>query len=674
MLVSWNWLTQYVDLKLDHDELVDRLSLSGLNHEGTEVVDGDRVIDLEVTSNRGDCLGHLGVAREIALLTGQSLRVPEVASAMGVGPDQIKIDNDHPAACPRFTARVIRGVSVGPSPEWMQTALRSIGLTPVNNVVDVTNYVMMECGNPLHAFDAAKIQGDTIVVRPGLEGEKIEAIDHRTYEVDPWFCMIADRQKALSIAGVMGGAGSEVNDSTTDVVIEVAQFTPLFVRRAARRLKLSSGASFRFERKVDPEGVDWASRRACQLILELAGGTIAGDLAQSAEPMIDREAISLRDRSAARLLGVAIDRNETDRILQGLGCVRAAQSRGDVTDWTPPTWRHDLTREVDLIEEIARIAGYHRIPENAPVPVTASTTRPFEAVRRRITQVMVAAGCSEAMTPSVVTSELDGMLSPFSDVPPVQTRTPLIGGARSLRRSLIPSLLASRSANWASASRHADLFEIAHVYLPPPGNRSENLPAEEYHVGLVSGADYFDVKGLVAELVTRLGIDEPMSVAMIDVDGMAAGTAITLKLGETVFGVMGRVSSSLTQSLKLSGDVVVAELQLPPLVEASRLVPQQRSVSGFPTIRRDLNLIVDQSVRWADLAASVRRGGGELVRDLDYVETFRKPEVDGADTKRMLISVELQSDRETLSGDQADAAVAGILEAVGSDVGARLLG
>ncbi len=674
MLVSWNWLSKYVDLPLGHDQLVDRLSLSGLNHEGTETIDGDRVIDLEVTSNRSDCLGHLGVAREIALLTGGTLRVPEVAAAMGLGPALMKIDNQHPAACPRFTARVIRGVKIGPSPDWMRSALQSIGITPINNVVDVTNYVMMESGNPLHAFDASKIDGDAIIVRPGKPGEKIEAIDHRTYEVDEWFCVIADRSKAISIAGVMGAANSEVTDSTTEVVIEVAQFTPLFIRRAARRLKLSSGASFRFERKVDPAGVDWASRRACQLILELAGGTITGGMAESIEPMIDRDAISLRDDAVERLLGVTIDSDESDRILQGLGCVRAAESRREATDWTPPTWRHDLTREVDLIEEIARIAGYDRIPENAPVPVTASATRPFDSVRRRITDVLVAAGLTEAMTPSVVTDDIDRLISPFSDDPPVQTRTPLIGGARSLRRSLIPSLIASRSANWAAASRHADLFEIAHVYRPPRREQPDQLPAEEYHVGLVSGADYFEIKGLIAEILTRLGIETPMSVEALDVNGLAAGTSIALKLNETRFGVMGRVAKSVAGPMKLPGKVTVAELQLPVLVEATDLVPRQRRVSEFPTIRRDLNLIVGESVRWSDLASSVRRGGGELVRDLEYLETFRKPDVDGPNTKRLLISVQLQSDHETLSGEQADATVAGILQAAGRDVGAKLLG
>ena len=280
MIVSWKWLQQYVELNMPHDELVDRLTMSGLNHEGTENVDGDKAIDLEVTSNRPDCLGHLGVAREIAVLFDTPLTIPDPQPTESDDPigDVCSVEITCPEKCFRYTARLIRGVKIGPSPDWMLDRLETIGVAPVNNVVDITNYVMFECGQPLHAFDFAKVADGKIIVRSGTAGEKMEAIDHRTYELSPTDCIIADPVSSVAIGGVMGGADSEINDATTDVLVESAYFDQLSVRNTARRLKLFSPSSFRFERDIDSAGIDWASRRCCELILDLAGGQLCSGM------------------------------------------------------------------------------------------------------------------------------------------------------------------------------------------------------------------------------------------------------------------------------------------------------------------------------------------------------------------------------------------------------------
>lgn len=669
MLVSWKWLSRYVDLAVSHEELSSRLSLSGLNHEGTETVHGDVVIDLEVTSNRGDCLGHVGVAREISVLYGSELKKPEpsLVPSSEAASDLLAVSNEFPEACSRYTARVIRGVKVGPSPDWLVEALRSVDIASVNNVVDVTNFVMLECGQPLHAFDHAKVAGKKIVVRPAGEGELIQAIDHRQYKLDPSMCVIADAEQPIAVAGVMGGADSEVTESTTDVVIEAAVFTPLSVRRTARSLKLHSPSSFRFERRVDPIGVEWASRRACELIIEIAGGAVADGMLETAPAVTSSDPVVIRDTQIERVLGISINRDEVERILVALGCTAAAGK----DEFVPPSWRHDLTREADLIEEVARIYGYDKIPEDSPIPVAPSTKRPFDTAMEKIRGVLTAAGLSEAMTPSVVTSQLDETLSPWTDRPSLKTATAMLKGSNRLRRSLLPSLIEGRGNNWASASIEADLFEIAHIYLP--GDQDDSLPAEQYCLGLISGGDFFRLKGAVETLLQRLGVPEELVVTSVERPGFASGGGCELRIGSTLLGYLGVVDEATLKGWKLPGPVNAAELSLDALLDLAELVPQQQTVSAYPVIQRDLNFVVSESVRWNELQNVVRQAVGDDLAGVTYRETYRDTNKDGEDKKRILLSVELQSHSETLSGDQADKLVGRAIKQCSDQLGALLL-
>ncbi len=686
MLVSLKWLTKYVDLPMSHEELAQRLSLSGLNHEGTDLINDDVVIDLEVTSNRGDCLGHIGVAREVGVLYGMPTCTPEPSlkcSDQSID-DLLTVENQFEEACPRYTARVIQGVQVGASPDWLVEALQSVfwkrkldgsieQYQSINNVVDATNYVLMECGQPLHAFDYAKVDGSQIIVRPGHKGEKIDAIDHRQYDLDETTCVIADVKQASAVAGVMGGAASEVSDSTRDLVIESAVFTPLSVRRTARRLKLHSPSSYRFERKVDPMGVEWASQRVCEMIVDLAGGEVVSGVIDTAADIKPREPVVLRASQLERILGIKINAEEVTRILVALGC--EAQS-GDLEStsgksYTPPTWRHDLTREADLIEEVARIYGYEKIPEDAPIPVAPSSKRDFDTAMERIRQVMTAAGLSEAMTPSIVTQRLDESLSPWTDRPALESQTPMLKGARRLRRTLLPSLVEGRAKNWAAASLEADLFEIAHIYLPSDADSA--LPAEQYSLGLIAGRDFFEFKGVLETLCQRLGIEHSLQVAVVERAGFVPGQCVQLVLDDTDVGYLGTVDEKTLKQWKISGPVVAAELDLPKLLEKSQLVPQQKSVSSFPSIQRDLNFVVSESVRWSDMEHVVRAAVGSELAAVTYRETYRDAKKDGKDRKRVLMSVELQSHKATLSGQQADDLVGQVIGACRDQLSAELL-
>ncbi len=508
MIVSLDWLADYVDLP-DVNTLTERLLLSGLNHESTKMVHDDTAVDLEVTSNRPDCLGHIGVAREVSVLFQRPLKIP-AASVMGGEPlHSFSVAIESKDMCPFYSARLIRGVTVGPSPDWLVRRLEAVGVASVNNVVDVTNYVMLECGQPLHAFDLSRLDGEKIIVRRAKEGESFVAINHKEYKLTSEMCVISDSKQPLAIAGVMGGAETEISLETTDVLIESAQFAPLPVRSAARALVLGSPSSYRFERGPDPAAVEWASCRAVNLILELAGGAFAAPAIQAGSLSSSQATIDLRTHRVEQVLGVSVSLQRQREILESLGFVEQ-ESGADVTRWLAPTWRRDCTREIDLVEEVARIEGYDCVPEDIPISAVPVQRSPRERMVRVVSESCVAAGFCEAMTRSVVGERFEEFSSPWGNAPALVCSPPLVQGADRLRRTLLPSLLEARSNSLSSGSSHGDLFEIAHCYLRHENESSDGMvPIEEpLLLALVSGGDFFQGKGFAAAILERLGIYE----------------------------------------------------------------------------------------------------------------------------------------------------------------------
>lgn len=669
MIVSWNWLKEYVLLDMPSAELERRLMMAGLNHESTEDIGGDLAIDLEVTSNRPDCLGHLGIAREVAVLWGRSLKLPAAAPREGAAniADLSRVRLECPDLCYRYTARVIRGVKIGPSPSWLVRRLATIGISAINNVVDITNYVLMECGQPLHAFDLAKLAGPEIVVREGRSGEKLVAIDHKTYDVGPGVCVIADAKRPVAIGGVMGGAESEVTEATRDLLIESAEFAPLSIRTTARRLNLHSPSSYRFERGLDPDGVDWASRRSCELILDLAGGELAaGSIAVGGTPPA-REPIVLRLSQLPRILGITIDAEEVRRILQALGN-REVQADSQKVEVIPPSWRRDLTREIDLIEEVARIHGYEAIPEDVSVPMAPSARSDEDRVFSTIRQVLTAAGFDEALTLSAVEEDWSQAFSPWTDAAPLVSPTPILRRADRLRRSLVPSLLGARRTNETLANPTIELFEIAKVYLPKPGA----LPDEERMLVLTSGGDFFAVKGALEALVARLNPAAQLEVVDASLDLLAAGRACELRLGGERLGFLGEVSEQGKKQFELRGDTTVAEIRVSPLVQAARLTAQYQELPAFPAIGRDINLELPEAIRWAEVAAIVRETSGAALESLEFKEIYRNDALRSAGHKSMLFSLTLRSRESTLTNAEADAIRASIVAECGERFGAVL--
>ncbi len=668
MIVSWDWLRQYVNLDIGLDELCQRLTMAGLNHEGSESVDGDIAIELEVTSNRPDCLGHLGIAREAAVVSGGRFRPPDVTlTESGPPVEQLtSVDVRCPELCPRYLARVIRGVRIGPSPDWLRRRLATCGISSINNVVDITNYVMLEASQPLHAFDYDKLHERRIVVRRAKKGERLVAINGRTYELDADMCVIADAYRPVAIAGIMGGLETEISDSTTNVLIESAQFDPVNVRRTSRRLGLSSPSSFRFERGVDPAGVDWASRRCCQLILELAGGELAQGATGLYPELPARPPIVLRLDQLRRILGIDVPRDRVVEILAALGLQPTKDDGGRITV-VPPSWRPDLTREIDLVEEVGRIYGYDRVPEDEPIPAVCPSEKPREIALRRIRAALVAQGLHEAYTLSFVDEAQLELLRPWTQAEPLRVQHSSRRQENCLRQSLLPSLLAARRLNEARGNEEIELFEIARVYLP----RNGELPDEPLHVGIVADPDLERVKGYADAVLEELGLLDRVSVAATRMAGLADGLAGELTLEGQRVGVIGTVSPAVVKFFDLRRPCCVVELALEPLLKAARLVPTFQPFSPYPAITRDFSFIVAEEITWAQIAETVRGAAKAHLESIQFKEIYRgKPVPRGK--KSVHFRVVFRSAQRTLTSEEIDAVQEAIIRAVCERLGAEL--
>ena len=675
MLVSWEWLSDYVDIDISHEEMATRWALTGLNHESTVMVDGVPVIDLEITSNRGDCLGHIGIAREAAVLLHSELRfpAPQLKIADELASKFLVIENQFEAACPRYIGRIIRDVKIGPSPDWLQKRLLAIGVKPINNVVDATNYVMFECGQPLHAFDLANIRGGRIVVRPARDKENFVAIDHRTYQLDPQMVVIADAERAVALGGVMGGVDSEVSSTTVDILLETAEFMPLSIRRTARKLKLHSPSSYRYERRIDQANMDWASRRCCELILQTAGGQLLAGVVDTGERLPKCRPIILRESKIASVLGIDVPWERSLEILVRLGCqVTGDPSQADA-QILAPSYRSDLTREIDLIEEIARIHGYEQIPEDAAVPLVSSAKRPKDIVMETVRHVVCATGFDETMTPSLICKSTTATLSPWTNEDAMTTLIPLLEGANQLRRSLIPSLIAARLYNQSQTNRDAQLFETANVYLP----RTSGLPGQQFNLGVIGLSDIRTVAGMFEEILHRVcGPDfmqTKMTKSVVSWNTLAPQSGIVWQLAGETIAWIGQLNRSIVDSMKLDCAAAVGEMNLDMLLEHARLVPQLQPIVPFPTVERDLNLILDEATQWQSISAAIQKAAGPLCIQVLFREIYRDTKKDGDGKKRVLLSMHLRSPTETLTSEQADAVMQNVLSACKAEFQATIL-
>ena len=670
MNVSYNWLKDYVETGLGYVEAAKRLTQIGLNVDSIEDLPGDDGrLEVEVTSNRPDCLGHIGVARELAAAVGTKVRLPETSFEESGPPaaDLVKVDIDDLDLCPLYPARVIRGVKIGPSPDWLARRLEAIGLRPVNNVVDVTNYVMMECGQPLHAFDFAGIQGGRIIVRRARPGEHFVAIDHSQHTLEPERLVIADAHRPVALAGVMGGAETEIGDSTADVLLEAAVFDPLSIRNTARALAMMSDASYRFERRVDPAFTDWASRRACRLIVEVAGGRVAPGVVATGRPLPERAEVALRVARIEKLLGLAVPADVAAGILAHLEC-EVLEATGDRIRVRVPSWRPDLEREVDLIEEVARHHGYDKIPESAETRLTVSAPSRHEQVRDAVGHVLTAAGYFEATT-FTFTSRDHAVRFRRGDV----TTEPLVcrGTPLAIRESLLAGVMESLKVNRNAGQNDARLFEIAKRFIPVEG---QDLPQEDAMLAVASGDDFHTVRGVLEAVFAALGVGPRITLAATDrYADLENGAAAEIALDGRPIGMIGRATDAAAAAFEIDEPPVVAEVQYTPLVEAANLEPKYQPLPQFPAMTRDLAIVVDEAATWAEIQRAITAAGAGDLEALEPLDVYRGKQVPPG-KKSVALRFQIRSKTGTLTHEKADEVQTRLLEALKASLGAVLRG
>jgi len=694
MLTSLAWLNRYLDRPVTADEAEHALMEAGFPIESRESLpSGDIKLDVEITSNRGDCLCHVGLAREVAAKTGRALKQPDFKEPAASGEkvaQALTLDNRHPEVCRIFTARVIRGVKIGPSPAWLSAALASVGQRSINNVVDVTNFIASELGNPCHVFDLARLDGQSLVIRYAKEGEPLTTLDgkKRTLKADE--LVVADAARAQSLAGVIGGQDSEVSGSTADVVFEMATWDPVTVRRAARRLGIRTDASYRFERIVDPRTIDAAARRAVALIVEAAGGTVCEGVLAAGKSLPEPLGVRFRPSRCRAVAGIEIATDEIVKHLRGVGVeVEPIGRAGEELRCTVPAWRPDLFREIDLIEEVIRLKGLDAIPVAEKLPIAVGAAQSRERAVREIGSVLTGLGFYETVTFSFVSRE---QAAPFA-VPGIKVVE--IGDDRraaepALRPSIVPSLIACRRANQDRRSVPAGsvrLFEIASIFgETDAGPTRRGASVERRHLALL-----MDVPGTrpgAAENQTGLRL---LRGAVESVVRAMRGTADGLEFAPTVpaggafetgahagitldgkpLGYAALVAPGVLAASGLDAPVVASELNLDALVEG--YPPRARIVGlpAFPAIDRDLTITVGDAIAWAKIQTNVEAARLPWLDRLEFVGTYRGKQV-GPGKKSVTLRLYFRDEHRTLRREEVDPQIESLVGLLKREVGAEV--
>ncbi|MBC8429547.1 MAG: phenylalanine--tRNA ligase subunit beta, partial [Dehalococcoidia bacterium] len=579
---------------------------------GTPLADymGDVIFDLDITPNRPDCLSVIGIAREVAALTGQGLHLPEVGYEESPSPmgKQISVDIVDPDLCPRYCASLITGIEVAVSPRWMQQKLLAYGMRPINNIVDITNYVMLEYGQPLHAFDYHQIRGKKIIVRRADNGEAVVTLDGVKRVLSEDTLVIADEEQAVAIAGVMGGADSEVTQQTTAILLESANFNPASIYHTGNTLNLPSEARLRFERGISPELTLPALKRATQLIIQLASGEAAKGLADVYPGKLEREPILLSTGEVKRLLGVEFSLDQITGALASLGFdCKPAGSASEV--WvTAPYWRSDIHQAVDIIEEVARIIGYDKIPASMlSEPLPRQNPEPILDLKWEVSHSLIGYGFQEVLTYSLTSLELLNKLLPEPhplEPIPLRMANPMTADQEYLRPNLRANLLAALSANRRHEDGSIRLFELGKVYLPRPNDlpdEPEVLCAvlcgtrfEESWQGGEELLDFFEAKGIVEGLLSQLGVEANFEPSVDE--SLHPSKQAAIAIGDNRLGVIGELHPKVLDAFEISGNVYLFEINLAALLPFTIGHKVFQPIPRFPAIVRDIALVVDTGV------------------------------------------------------------------------------
>jgi phenylalanyl-tRNA synthetase beta chain len=667
MRVPIEWLKEYVEFSAAPEELADKLTFSGLEVEGIETVESEPVLDVEVTPNRPDCMSIIGVAREVAALFGSKLTLPSVKFSTNKTSvsDLTSVEIQDTGGCPRYTARVLQDVCIGQSPDWMRKRLVQCGVNPINNVVDITNYVLMECGHPLHAFDKLLLNEERIIVRKARNGEKVVTLDGTEHKLADEMLVIADAAAPVAVAGVMGGASSEIRESTGTVLLESAYFHPVGIRRTSKQLGLATESSVRFERGADVGVVDWASKRAAGLMVELADAKVCdGVIDVFPEPPSKRE-IKLRFARACDLIGVDIKDNEISSILESLGLTVSTPEKGSCVV-AVPTFRVDLEEEADLVEEVARIHGLDKIPDDEP---SSGIVREADDAELRAVSVcrsnLVGLGLCEILNYSFTSDALLDLFDAKDRDARISLLNPASASHAVLRTSLLPQMVESLGRNLAHQVEDVSFFEPGRVFFKDAngayreedrlsiglmgwvgGNRLERK-------GPVTGESIFLwLKGIIEALCLAQHLDN-LQFKDCEHPCLEDGTAVSVMIDGGSCGVAGLVKGRIRKEWRMTEPVAVAEMALVPVLRRVFDVHCMDAIPAYPSIARDIAMVVDENVTHEQIMRAVLEEAPVELTKVELFDIFRKGSL-GAGKKSLAYSIVYRSSERTLTDEEAN--------------------
>ena len=665
----------------------------------------DVILDLDVTPNRPDCLSVIGIAREIAALTGEPLRLPHIHYEEPEEPvDSLaSVDIVEPDLCPRYCASLIAGIKIAPSPSWLQQRLNSCGMRPINNVVDVTNYVMLEYGQPLHAFDYHKLKGRQIIVRRAGNGETITTLDGTERALNPHILVIADKEEVVAVAGIMGGLHSEVTDKTNTILLESANFNQVAIRQGCGYLQLQSEASIRFDKGLNSELPLLPLKRATQLLLELAGGRAARGVIDVYPGKSEPKLISLPAQEVKRLSGMELNIDEILKILKSLGFECQKSNSDSHISVSVPYWRSDIKCSVDLVEEVVRIIGYDRIPItrlSSPLPQQESKLSPpaqRSNLREKLHSILTGFGFQEILTYSLVSMEKLQKLSPKLElkIPPLKVANPMTREQEFLRTSLRAGLLSTLSHNQKFEQAGIRLFEIGKVFLPPSipviatlsetkGNQSQEgreLPQEkELLCAVLSGSraelswqadkeplDFLDAKGVVEIVLNQLGLKASFEIS--DDEGLFPGRGANIIVDDDKVGIVGDLHPKVAQAFELSDAVCLIEIDMEKLLTRITGIKEYHSIPRFPSVSRDIALVVDEQVSYGSVEEIIQ--SFSLVTQTTLFDLYRGEQIPEG-KKSFAIRIVYQSPSHTLTDEEVNQTQEQMLGRLHQKLGATL--
>lgn len=678
MKLPLSWLKKLLPTKLSTQEIADTLTIVGLEVDGIEQIAGDEVFEIALTPNLAHCASVRGVARELAAVTQETLAPSEKVAVTRSGTTDVTVLIENAEGCPRYACQEISGVKVGPSPKWLEERLEQCGIRSVNNVVDVTNLVMMELGHPLHAFDLETIAEKKIVVRNTKKGEKLTTLDEKEHVPSEEMLMICDGKGPIAIAGVMGTAHTEVSEKTTSVLLEAAYFEPTHVRRAASRLDVRTEASYRFERGVNPGGVREALEKATSLICELTGGEATGEAIDIEKQTFTPKRVSCREAQVNRILGTQLAGGEIETIFTRLGLNVCGNKEG-VIEVEVPTYRHDVHAEIDLIEEVARLYGFDNIQtgETALYRTGKLPHAPEYVFERKLRETLRGSGLQELLTCDLISPEHTDVVAP--DCMPSRSVVKLLNPhseAQSvLRPSLLPGLLRVVKLNEDHGTQTVAGFELGRLHFKgkeryfEPTVASIVLAGERsalHWEGKSATYDFYDLKGIVENLLSSLKCESPCFTTS-SYENFHPGRQAVVSVGEIELGIVGEVHPKTLKAMDLDRPVYFAELNVEDLARITTSDVRMTPLPQYPASSRDSTLTVDEEVEVGTLLSSIEKMGAKLLESVMVLDVYRSKNL-GSNRKNVTLRFVYRDQEKTLSVDAIDKTHRRITEQLNEDL------